>query len=89
MLLTVILYAFLLILPAAFGAWTRFSLRGARRASWCTGVCVLIAVGAWLAVRFVPSYGSEVGGILRMIFTALAAGMLVMEGYLSVKKLRP
>ena len=83
MLLTVILYAFLLILPAAFGAWTRFSLRGARRASWCTGVCVLIPVGVW------PSYGSEVGGILRMIFTAFAAGMLVMEGYLSVKKLRP
>ena len=89
MLLTVIMYAFLLILPAAFGAWTRFSLRGARRASWCTGGCVLIAVGMWLAARFVPSYGSEAGGILTMIFTALAVGMLVMEGYLSGKKRLP
>lgn len=88
MLTGFIMQGFLFFLPAAFGALIRFSLQDTRRAPWYTGGCVLAAAGVWLAARFVPSHGSEGGGILAMILGCLAAGMLLMEGYLYLKELR-
>lgn len=70
----IINYLFIFVAPFLIGAAARFLFRHEKRAYLITLAFAALAVVGWVVFYTVPSYGSEVYGILAFLATSTAAG---------------
>ena len=72
-------YFFIILLPALLGIAMRIGLQRSKRSHMYTGLSLLLAVVMWMMSCFVPNHGSEGDGILALICSTYAMGMIFVE----------
>ena len=79
-------YMFIFVVPFLIGITVRFLCRRIQRAYLITWVFIVFAVIGWIVYYVVPSYGSEVYGIIALMVTSAATGSLLTGIAFSLKR---
>ena len=82
----VINYLFIFGLPILVGLAVRLLTRRFRKGYVATVVFAALALAGWVAVKTVPTYGSELYGILAMQATAAFVSSLLTGLILKLKE---